>query len=73
MFLKLSKLLIKRTPERTLLMRRFLLSAGTPSQAARMLRKDVILHCDVTFIVRYTRVIMLTSADVSRWRRQMHG
>jgi hypothetical protein len=47
-FLKLSKLLIKRTPERTLLMRRFLLSAGRPSQAARMLRKDVILHCDVT-------------------------
>jgi hypothetical protein len=25
------------------------------------------------FMVRYTQVIMLTSADVSRWRRQMHG
>jgi hypothetical protein len=25
------------------------------------------------FMVRYTQVIKLTSADVSRWRRQMHG
>jgi hypothetical protein len=24
-------------------------------------------------MVRYTQVIMLTSSDVSRWRRQMHG
>jgi hypothetical protein len=47
--LKLSKLLIKRTPGRTLLMRRFLLSAGAHSQAARMLRKDVILPCDVIY------------------------
>jgi hypothetical protein len=25
------------------------------------------------FMVRYIQVITLTSADVSRWRRQMHG
>ena len=34
-------------------------------------RRDPSFRCH--FIVRYTQAIMLTSADVSRWRRQMHG
>ena len=34
-------------------------------------RRDPSFLCH--FIVRYTQGIMLTSADVSRWRRQMHG
>jgi hypothetical protein len=62
-FSELSKMLIKSTPERTLLCG----DAGSPQarlfRGAEMLRTGVIRHFNCDFAVCYTQVVRLASTD----------